>query len=168
MVLWKMLTVALLYGSIDMCDSLRRNTALFPSAVRVKRGVASMVDPTVQHSVEDVNLLFEIMLTGLRFGDERSLFSVADAELASFRQTRKLEVVCQDVLPRKLTEVRRLTSDLSDHLGHLRPNDFERTVLTMVYTAQRLANATSGHQRELWAESFVSLYQAIKRDLTGR
>lgn len=52
-------------------------------------------------------------------------------------------------------------------MGHLRLEDFERTVLTMVYTAQRLANATTGQQRDLWAESFVSLYRAIKLDLTA-
>ncbi|XP_062318841.1 protein FAM180A-like [Osmerus eperlanus] len=163
---WKVVVVTLFYCVMDACTAQRRNKALFPSAVRVKRGMASMVNPTFHNSIQDVNLLFEILLAGLQFGGEAGPFSLPDAELASLRQTRKLEVICEDVIPRKLTEVRRLTSDLSSHLGHLRPEDFERTVLTMVYTAQRISNSTSGHQREVWAESFVSLFQAIKQDLT--
>lgn len=126
-----------------------------------------MVNPTFQNSIEDVNLLFEILLAGLQFGDEHTLFSVQDEELASLRKTKKLEVICEDILPKTLSDIHRLTSDLSNHMGHLRLEDFERTVLTMVYTAQRLANATTGQQRDLWAESFVSLYRAIKLDLTA-
>ncbi|XP_064815207.1 protein FAM180A-like [Oncorhynchus masou masou] len=129
--------------------------------------MASMVNPTFQNSIEDVNLLFEILLAGLQFGDEHTLFSVQDEELASLRKTKKLEVICEDILPKTLSDIRRLTSDLSNHMGHLRLEDFERTVLTMVYTAQRLANATTDQQRDLWAESFVSLYRAIKLDLTA-
>ncbi|CAB1322940.1 unnamed protein product [Coregonus sp. 'balchen'] len=129
--------------------------------------MASMVKPTFQNSIEDVNLLYEILLAGLQFGDERTLFSVQDEELASLRKTRKLEVICEDILPKTLSDIRRLTSDLSNHMGRLRLEDFERTVLTMVYTAQRLANATTDQQRDLWAESFVSLYRAIKLDLIG-
>ena len=108
-----------------------------------------------------------MLLSGLQIGEDAGSFSVSDAELASLRQTRKLEAICEDVLPRKLTAVRRLTADLSHHAGPLHQGDFERTLLTMVYTAQRVANSTAGHQRDMWADSFVSLYKAIKQDLTG-
>ncbi|XP_029523513.1 protein FAM180A [Oncorhynchus nerka] len=164
---WKMVIVALFYCNIHTCATYRHNKVLYPSTVRVKRGMASMVNPTFQNSIEDVNLLFEILLAGLQFGDEHTLFSVQDEELASLRKTKKLEVICEDILPKTLSDIRRLTSDLSNHMGHLRLEDFERTVLTMVYTAQRLANATTDQQRDLWAESFVSLYRAIKLDLTA-
>ncbi|XP_041694080.1 protein FAM180A-like [Coregonus clupeaformis] len=156
---WKMVIFVLFYCNINTCVTYRRN--------KVKRGMASMVKPTFQNSIEDVNLLYEILLAGLQFGDERTLFSVQDEELASLRKTRKLEVICEDILPKTLSDIRRLTSDLSNHMGRLRLEDFERTVLTMVYTAQRLANATTDQQRDLWAESFVSLYRAIKLDLIG-
>lgn len=165
---WKMVLVVLFYLNINMCASLHRNKVLYPSAGRVKRGMASMVNPVFQNSLEDVNLLFEILLYGLRFGDNGHQFLIQDAELNSLCRTNKLEVICQDVVPKKLTDIRRLADDLSQHVGRLRQEDFERTVLTMVYASQQMANSTSNHQREMWAESFVSLYKAIKLDLTEK
>ncbi|KAJ8373915.1 hypothetical protein SKAU_G00044950 [Synaphobranchus kaupii] len=100
-----------------------------------------------------------------QMADEHGDFSVQDEELASLRRTHALANICEDVLPRKLTDIRRLTSDLSQYQGPLRRPDFERTVLTMVYTAYRLAH-TRGHQKDRWAESFFNLFRAIKQDLT--
>ncbi|XP_064175552.1 protein FAM180A-like isoform X2 [Anguilla rostrata] len=162
MLRWKVLVFAVILCGLYTRAAGQRNKVLYPAALRVKRGV---VNPTFQNSVEDAELLFEILLAGVRMGDGRGGFSVLDAELASLRRTRVLASVCEDVLPRKLTDVRRLTSDLSRHRGHLRGPDFERTVLTMVYAAYKLAN-TTGHQRDRWAESFLSLFRAIKQDLT--
>ena len=90
-----------------------------------------------------------------------------DAELASLRKTRKLEVICEEIIPRKLTDIFRLIFGLSNHVGHLHQDEFERTLLTLVYTVQGMVNSTTVHQRDWWTESFVSLYQAIKQDLTG-
>ncbi|KAM4618367.1 protein FAM180A [Polymixia lowei] len=163
---WKVVTVGLFCCFIHMGLTQRRNKVLFPSAGITKRGMPTMVNPTFHNSIDDVNLLFEILLSGLRFGNNGQL-SVNDAELASLRKTRKLEVICEDVVPRKLTDIRRLTSDLSNHIGLLHQGDFERTLLTMVYTTQQLANCTTDYQRDVWAESFVSLYHAIKQDLVG-
>ncbi|RXN01077.1 Protein FAM180A [Acipenser ruthenus] len=89
---------------------------------------------------------------------------VKDEELSSLRKTKKLEVICEDVLPKKITDIRRLTFNLSRHKGLLSKDEFERTVLTMVYTAYQLSQAT-GHQKDAWAESFVNLYKALKDDL---
>ncbi|KAJ8391045.1 hypothetical protein AAFF_G00096660 [Aldrovandia affinis] len=162
---WKVMIVAVFYCNISMCAIQRRGKALFPA--RVKRGMTTMINPTFQNSIEEVNLLFEILLAGLQIGDEHSPFTVRDQELASMRQTRTLEAICEEVLPKRLPDIRRLVFDLSQHHGPLHKGDFERTVLTMVYAANRLAN-TRGHQRDAWAESFVSLYKAIKQDLTDQ
>lgn len=96
---------------------------------------------------------------------EKSVLRVADEELASLRRLQPLEVVCEDVLPRTLSDIRRLCHDLEQHHGRLRNEDFERTVLTMVYTAQRVAQSSAGHQRELWANALLQLYKSIKKDL---
>lgn len=90
-----------------------------------------------------------------------------DAELASLRKTRSLEVICQEIVPRKLSDVLRLIAGLSRHAGHLRQEDFERTLLTLVYASQATVNSSNENQRRMWAESFVSLYKAIELDLTG-
>lgn len=80
---------------------------------------------------------------------------------------KNLKAICEEIIPRKLTDVWRLISGLSNHIGHLHQDDFERTLLTLVYTAQEMANSTTEHQRDAWTGSFVSLYKAIKQDLTG-
>ncbi|XP_066580695.1 protein FAM180A [Amia ocellicauda] len=161
---WKVVIVALVYYNIYTSANHGKNKALYPSALRVKRGTVTLLNPTFQTSLEEVNLLYEILLTGLQMENKYSQFAMKDEELASLRKSKKLEVICQDILPKTITEIRRLTSALSKHLGLLKKDDFERTVLTMVYTAYRLEQS-NGHQRDIWAESFVNLYKAIKEDL---
>uniref|UniRef100_A0A8C7JH32 Uncharacterized protein n=1 Tax=Oncorhynchus kisutch TaxID=8019 RepID=A0A8C7JH32_ONCKI len=68
------------------------HSALYPPAVRVKREMASMVNPTFQNAIEDVNVLFEVRHFSL--------------------------------------DICLLTSDLSNHMGHVCPEDFGCTVLT--------------------------------------
>ncbi|XP_029617352.1 protein FAM180A isoform X1 [Salmo trutta] len=147
-------------------SELRLTSALYPSAFRVKRGTHSLVNPTFQNSVEDVNLLFEILLAGLQIEGEDKPFVIPDMELASLRTVQKLEVICEDILPKRLSEIRRLTSHLSQRRGALSREDFERTVLTMVYTAQTLAHTTSQHQKALWGDALLQLFRAIQEDLT--
>lgn len=89
-----------------------------------------------------------------------------DKELASLRRVQMLEVICKDVLHRRLSDIRRLIAQLKHHNGSLRRDDFERTVLTMVYMAQKLTHTSAGHQRDLWAEALLELERAIRQDLT--
>lgn len=110
--------------------------------------------------------MYQILLAGVHFEDNGE-FSVQDAELASLRKAKNLKVICEEIIPRKLTDILRLTSNLSNHTGPLQPNDFECTLLTLVYTTQQVVRSTSEQQRDVWQESFVSLYKAIKQDLTG-
>ncbi|XP_038562943.1 protein FAM180A-like [Micropterus salmoides] len=163
---WRMAIVGIFYCCIKTGVTPRRTKALFPAASRIKRGVTNIGNPTFHNSFDDVHLLFEILLAGVHFGASGE-FSVQEAELASLHKTRILEVICEEIIPRKLTDIFRLISDLSNNIGHLRQDDFERTLLTMAYTAQQMVNSTTEHQRDVWAESFVSLYKAIKQDLTG-
>ncbi|XP_031141312.2 protein FAM180A-like [Sander lucioperca] len=137
---------------------------LFPPASRIKRWVASAVNPFFHNSFKD--LLFEILLDGIHF-ENGGEFSVQDAELASLCKTKNLKAICEEIIPRKLTDALRLISGLSNHIGHLHQDDFEHTILTLVYTAQEMANSTTEHQRDTRTGSFVSLYKATKQDLTG-
>lgn len=90
-----------------------------------------------------------------------------DAELASLRKAKNLKVICEEFIPRKLADILRLIYHLSNQISPLHQDDFERTLLTLVYTTQQMVNSTSEHQRDVWQESFVNLYKAIKQDLTG-
>ncbi|XP_039989776.1 protein FAM180A-like [Xiphias gladius] len=163
---WRMVIVGLFYCYIQAGVTQCRTKALFPASSRIKRGVATVVNPTFHNSFDDVDLLFEILLTGIHF-EASGEFSVKDAELASLRKTRNLEVICEEIIPRKPRDIFSLISGLSYHTGHLHQDDFERTLLTLAYIAQQMVNATAEQQRDVWAESFVSLYKVIKRDLTG-
>ncbi|KAM7002974.1 protein FAM180A-like [Tautogolabrus adspersus] len=162
---WRMLVVGVFYCCIKAAVKTSKQ-ALFPAASRVKRGAAAVENPTFHNSLDDVNLLFEILLSGSHF-ETSGEFSVQDAELASLRKTRNLEVIFEEIIPRKLTDIFELISNLSNQTGRLHPDDFERTLLTLVFTAQQMVDST-GQQRDVWTESFVSLYKAIKQDLTGR
>ncbi|XP_076589467.1 protein FAM180A-like [Chaetodon auriga] len=164
MQLWRVIIVGLIYSFIGSGVARCRPKALFPAASRTKRGTATVVNPTFHNSFDDVHLLFEILLAGTHF-EASGGFSVEDAELASLRKTRNLQVICEEIIPKKLTDIFRLISALSNQIGHLHQDDFERTLLTLVYTAQRVVNSTTEHQRDVWKESFVSLYKAIKQDL---
>lgn len=106
-------------------------------------------------------------MSGIQF-ESSGAFSVTDAELASLQKTRNLDFICEEIIPKKLTDILRLTSGLSDHTGYLHQHDFERTVLTLVYTAHQMVSSATEYQRHVWAESFVSLYKSIKKDLTLR
>lgn len=107
----------------------------------------------------------QILLAGMQIhGEDRSML-IPDKELASLRSVEKLEVICADVLPKRLSEIRCLTAELAQRQQPLSPQDFERTVLTLVYTAQTLAALTNRQQREMWTDTMIQLFRALQRDL---
>ncbi|XP_015687470.1 protein FAM180A [Protobothrops mucrosquamatus] len=161
---WKMLFLFLLYYNAQGTVPPRWNRAMFfPSAHRVKRSSAVLLNPVLQKSREDVDLLFEFLLGELEIDDDLKI-TVKDEELASTRKAMMFDTLCNDVIPKSITEIRRLSSRLSGYPGMLKKEDFERTVLTMVYTAYRTAQS-QGHQKDTWAESFVNLYKLLMHDL---
>ncbi|XP_056281115.1 protein FAM180A-like [Pseudoliparis swirei] len=160
---WALLIVA--YLSVYLAAAQHHRRALYPSAYRIKRGAYSLIDPTVQRSEEDVNQLFEILLAGMQIPDGGQEMQISDKELASLRSVVKLEVVCEDVLPKRLSDIRRLTAELDRRRRPLSWPDFERTVLTLVYAAQTLARSSSRHQREAWADAATQLFRALQEDL---
>ncbi|XP_062472472.1 protein FAM180A isoform X2 [Pezoporus occidentalis] len=143
--------------------SMLLEAMLFPAAQRFKRSSAAFLNPVLQNSLDDVVLLYEFLLAELDI-DKSQRISIKDEELASLRKAAKFDTICNEIIPKSITEIRRLSSMLSSYPRVLKKEDFERTVLTMVYTAYRAAQS-QGHQKDAWAESFVSLYKALKHDL---
>ncbi|XP_062990503.1 protein FAM180A [Elgaria multicarinata webbii] len=161
---WKSVLLLLLYYSVHATVPPRWNRAMFfPSAHRVKRSSAALLNPVLQKSQDDVDLLFEFLLGELEINNDLKI-SVKDKELASLRKAVAFDTLCNDVIPKSVTDIRRLNARLSGYPGMLKREDFERTVLTMVYAAYRAAQS-QGHQKDTWAESFVNLYKALKHDL---
>lgn len=90
---------------------------------------------------------------------------IPDEELASMRSVKKLEVICDDVLPKKLSDIRRLMVELTRQRQSLNLQDFERTVLTLVYTTQKLSQISNQQQREVWTDALIQLFRALQKDL---
>ncbi|XP_006780907.1 protein FAM180A [Neolamprologus brichardi] len=160
---WTLLTVVYLCSYCAASQHHRK--ALYPSAYRIKRETYSLINPTFQHSVEDIQLLFEILLGGMQIQGDGHTLLIPDEELASLRSVEKLEVICEEVLPKRLSDIRRLTAELTQRRQHLSWQDFERTVLTLVYTTQTLAQITNKHQKEIWTDTLIQLFQALQKDL---
>ncbi|XP_017274334.1 protein FAM180A-like [Kryptolebias marmoratus] len=163
MLSWRIL-VGLFCCSVKTQVTQCQAKALFPGATRVKRGLTTVVNPTFHKSLNDIHLLFEILMAGIHF-EPNGAFSVEDAELSSLQKTRTLDIIFEEIIPKNVTDISRLIVDLSNHTGPLHQDDFERTLLTLVYTAQNMISSTDD-QRIMWGESFVSLFKAIKKDLT--
>lgn len=153
------------YLSMYLAATQHHRKALYPSAYRIKRGAYSLINPTFQRSVEDVNLLFEILLAGMQIQGEELDMLIPDKELASLRCVEKLEVICEDILPKRLSDIRRLTAELAQRRQPLSWQDFERTVLTLVYATQTVVRVSSQQQREAWMDAVVQLFRAVQKDL---
>lgn len=107
----------------------------------------------------------QILLAGMQIQGEDHAMLIPDEELASLRSVEKLEVICEDVLPKRLSDIRRVTDELTRRRQPLSRQDFERTVLTLVYTTQTLAQISNQQQREAWTDTLIQLFRALQKDL---
>ncbi|XP_037692019.1 protein FAM180A [Choloepus didactylus] len=161
---WKTLLLLLLYYNAQATEPHRWSSAvLFPAAHRPKRSSSMPLNPILQNSLEEVELLYEFLLAELEISPDLKI-SIKDEELASMRKASDFHIICNEVIPKSIPDIRRLSASLSSHPGSLKKEDFERTVLTLAYTAYRTA-LSQGHQRDIWAQSLLSLFQALKHDL---
>ncbi|XP_049497871.1 protein FAM180A isoform X1 [Panthera uncia] len=136
---------------------------LFPAAHRPKRSSSMPLNPVLQSSLEEVELLYEFLLAELDISPDLKI-SIKDEELSSLRKASDFRTICNDVIPKRIPDIRRLSASLSSHPGILKKEDFERTALTLAYTAYRTA-LSQGHQKDIWAQSLLSLFQALRHDL---
>lgn len=90
--------------------------------------------------------------------------SIKDEELASLRKALNFQSICNNIIPKRIPDIRRLSASLTNHPGILKKEDFERIALTLAYTAYRTA-LSEGHQKDIWAQSLISLFQALRHDL---
>ncbi|XP_037021736.2 protein FAM180A [Artibeus jamaicensis] len=161
---WKPLLLLLLcYDAQATVPHRWSRAVLFPAAHRPKRSSSMPLNPVLQNSLEEVELLYEFLLAELDISPDLEI-SIKDEELASLRKASDFRAVCNGVIPKHIPDIRRLSASLSSHPGILKKEDFERTALTLAYAAYRTA-LSQGHQKDLWAQSLVSLFQALRQDL---
>ncbi|KAM4747472.1 protein FAM180A [Rhinophrynus dorsalis] len=155
----------LLYNHVEANFTNKwQRVVFFPAAQRVRRSSAEFLNPVFQMSVPEVELLYEFLLTGVKIDPEHRL-TLQDPELSSLRKATTFDVICNDVIPKTITEIRRLADKLSHVPGPLRREDFERILLTMVYTAHRTSQSRNKDQQKVWLESLTNLFMALRRDL---
>ncbi|XP_068162447.1 protein FAM180A [Antennarius striatus] len=157
--------VIAIYLSVYLAAAQHDRKGLYPSVYRIKRGTHWLISPTFQRSVGDVSLLFEILLAGMQIHSAGHTMLIPDEELTSLRSVKELEVICEDILPKKLSDIRRLAAKLAERRRPLSWLDFERTVLTLVYSAQTLARVGNQYQRVVWMDIVMKLATAIENDL---
>ncbi|XP_053320297.1 protein FAM180A [Spea bombifrons] len=156
----------LLYNYVEAnFTSKWQRMVLFPAAQRIRRSSAELQDPVLQTSELEVELLYEFLLTGVHLDKENRL-SLLDPELASLRKAATFDVVCNDVIPKSISDIKRLAAMLSHQRGPLRKADFERTLLTAAYAAYRTSTFRNVHQQKVWLETLGNLFTTLKRDLT--
>uniref|UniRef100_A0A8C8Y5M8 Family with sequence similarity 180 member A n=1 Tax=Panthera leo TaxID=9689 RepID=A0A8C8Y5M8_PANLE len=161
---WNTLLLLLLCYDAQAAVSHRWSRAmLFPAAHRPKRSSSMPLNPVLQSSLEEVELLYEFLLAELDISPDLKI-SIKDEELSSLRKASDFRTICNDVIPKRIPDIRRLSASLSSHPGILKKEDFERTALTLAYTAYRTA-LSQGHQKDIWAQSLLSLFQALRHDL---
>ncbi|KAM4677366.1 protein FAM180A [Discoglossus pictus] len=157
--------ILLLYNYVEgNFTSKWQRVVFFPTAHRVRRSTAELLNPVLQSSLPEVDLLYEFLLSGVKL-DEEDRLTLRDPELSSLRKATAFDVVCNDVIPKSLSEIRRLGAKLSHVPGPLKKEDFERTLLTMAYTAFRTSKSQSDHQQKAWINSLKELFLALRRDL---
>ncbi|MEJ1280777.1 solute carrier family 13 (sodium/sulfate symporters) member 4 [Cricetulus griseus] len=161
---WKALMLLLLFSSTEATESRRWNrAALFPAAHRPKRSLSLPLNPILQTSLEDVELLYELLLAEIDISPDLKI-SIKDEELASLRKALNFHSICNNIIPKNIPDIRRLSTSLANYPGILKKEDFERTALTLAYAAYRTA-LSEGHQKDIWAQSLISLFQALRHDL---
>ncbi|XP_072915496.1 protein FAM180A-like [Hemitrygon akajei] len=160
-------TLILLIFSTNVCVTAlsKRNKVLFPSAQRLKRNLDSdiPINPVFQRSQKDVELLYEFLLGGWNIDDNLKC-SLKDEEFASMRAGKKFNVIINNIIPKNITDVRRLIYRLSKYNGQLKPTDFERILFTLLFTTYQTSKY-QGHQQDTWAEALVNIFQALRHDL---
>lgn len=156
----------LLYTYVDanVTTSRWHRAVFFPSAHRVRRSAAEFLDPVLQMSLPEVELLYEFLSTGVHISQDDRL-TLRDPELSSLRKATTFDVVCNDVIPKSISEIRRLGDKLSHLPGPLKREDFERTLLTMAYGALKTSQSDNSNQQKFWMESLTKLFIALRRDL---
>lgn len=161
---WKVLTILLVFSSTQATVSCRWSRApLFPAAHRPKRSLSLPLNPVLQTSLEEVELLYELLLAEIEIRPDLKI-SIKDEELASLRKALNFQSICNNIIPKRIPDIRRLSASLTNHPGILKKEDFERIALTLAYTAYRTA-LSEGHQKDIWAQSLISLFQALRHDL---
>ncbi|KAM8973472.1 protein FAM180A [Pelodytes ibericus] len=152
------------YAEANFTNKWQR-VVFFPEAHRIRRSSAELLNPVLQTSVPEVELLYEFLLTGVRI-DEEDRLTLLDPELSTLRKATTFDVLCNDVIPKSIADIRRLGAKLIHLQGPMKSVDFERTLLTMAYTAFKTSKTPNADQQKVWLESLINLFTALRKDLT--
>ncbi|XP_005987013.1 protein FAM180A isoform X1 [Latimeria chalumnae] len=125
------------YRNFHSGDQLSQTISLIDSHVPVRR--RPLLEQTVQfhRTVQDVELMYELLLGGLVFEGDGSL-QLRDEELASLRPAKKLQEILNRRVPRAPTAMEERLAAMSAQVEPLEMDDFERLVLGSVYAAYRV------------------------------
>ncbi|XP_054895200.1 protein FAM180B [Poeciliopsis prolifica] len=132
---------------------------------QVLQDVAAGLGPNADLS--DANLMFEILLSGVELNQDNNVF-LLDEELASMRKGREFLSQINDGIPRTLisTELMMKTQEARQKTP-LPRDQFEKLVLSMVYSVLQVGVQRNKEEREAWGGVLIQLANITTYDLRG-
>uniref|UniRef100_A0A8C6L1L1 Uncharacterized protein n=1 Tax=Nothobranchius furzeri TaxID=105023 RepID=A0A8C6L1L1_NOTFU len=88
----------------------------------------------------------QILVAGIIFESDGS-FLIADDQPSSLQKT-SLDFICREIIPKTLADVSRHIFNLCGQADALHQEDFERTLLTLVVTAQKVLTSSTDTKRD--------------------
>ncbi|XP_068170168.1 protein FAM180A [Antennarius striatus] len=114
----------------------------------------------------NANLMFEILLYGVEM-DQYNNIVLLDRELASMRSGRAFLSQINDNIPRSRSSMVQMVTMLKDERRRpLTQDQFERLILTMVYSAHQ-AQSQEKEEQDAWAGVLLQLANITAHDLRG-
>ncbi|CAJ1056591.1 protein FAM180B [Xyrichtys novacula] len=131
---------------------------------QVLHDVSAGTNPT---SASDANLMFEILLGGVELDQDNNII-LLDKELASMRPGRAFLSQINDNIPRSVSAMMQMVTTFEGPRERpLTQDQFEKLVLSMVYSAHRTWHQDEGEEQENWGGVLLQLANITVHELRG-
>ncbi|KAM9351687.1 protein FAM180A [Symphorus nematophorus] len=133
---------------------------------QVLQDVAAGNTPTGS-SVSDANLMFEFLLGGVEMDQDNNIV-LLDKELASMRSGRAFLSEINDNIPRSRSSMMQMVTTLqSPRKRQMTQPQFDKLVLSMVYSAHQAWHQEREEEQEAWGGVLLQLANVTIRELRG-
>ncbi|CAN9499365.1 unnamed protein product [Ophioblennius macclurei] len=119
-------------------------------------------------SVLNPNLMFEFLLGGVQIDQDNNIV-LQDGEMASMRQGRAFLSQINDDVPRSLSSMIQMASELENERKKkpLTEVQFENLILSLVYSAHQALHQKGEAEREAWGEVLFQLANITVYEIRG-
>ncbi|XP_026166399.1 protein FAM180A isoform X2 [Mastacembelus armatus] len=136
---------------------------------QVLQDVAAGTGPTpskTDTSVSDANLIFEFLLEGVEIDQDNNIV-LLDQEMASMRAGQVFLSYINDNIPRILSSMVEMMKELESQRRPLTEAQFQKIVLSMVYSAHQVRHDERKEKQEAWSGVLLQLANITVHELRG-